>query len=136
MLRLNYRANARRIVALVAIFATVGCGGGGALLPTEAGGGTDTGGEPPVVDNNGGGGDNGGGDDGGGDNGGGTPAPVTVTVSVMPGEDGGFSPGTVTVPVGSTVVWQMVDEDHDVTFDGAAPAGGNIPETEDRKSVV
>ena len=134
MLRLIYPASVRRIVALTALFATVGCGGGGALLPTEAGGGSDNGG----VDNGGGdnsGGDNGGGDNGGGDNGGGTPAPVTVTVSVMPGEDGGFSPGTVTVPVGSTVVWQMVDEDHDVTFDGAAPAGGNIPETDEDESA-
>lgn len=140
MLRLIYPETARRIVALTALLATVGCGGGGAL-PTEAGDGTDSGG----VDNGGGdnsggdgGGDTGGGDTGGGGDDGGSgggQAPVTVTISVMPGEDGGFSPGTVTVPVGSTVVWQMVDEDHDVTFDGAAPAGGNIGETDEDESA-
>ena len=140
MLRLIYPGNARRFFALTALLTTVGCGGGGALLPTEAGGGDDNGG----VDGGAGGGDNSGGGDGGGTDGGGTggggtggggQAPVTVTISVMPGEDGGFSPGTVTVPVGSTVVWQMVDEDHDVTFDGAAPSGGNIGETDEDESA-
>ena len=127
----------RRATAATLLLALAACGGGGALPFDPAEGGT---GQPPI-DNGSGGGDTGGGDGGdggtgGGDGGGGGGSqPVTVTVSVSEGDDGGYSPAGVSVPVGSTVVWQMVDDDHDVTFDGPAPAGGNVPLTEEDGSA-
>lgn len=50
------------------------------------------------------------------------PAPSSATVD---GIDDAFSPSAVTIAVGGTVTWRMVDEEHDVTWSGAAPAGGN-----------
>lgn len=59
-------------------------------------------------------------------------ASVTVTQASSPstatvrGIDDAFSPSTVTIAAGGTVTWTMVDEEHDVTWTGPAPAGGNI----------
>ena len=126
---MRWTRSARRATALMILLAAAACGGGGAL-PTEAGTGGETGGPD-------GGGVDDGGSVGGGDNGGGTggetPAPVTVTVIV--GESG-FQPGTVTIPVGSTVVWQVIDNHHDVTFVGSAPSGGDIPDTDEGESAA
>jgi plastocyanin len=64
-----------------------------------------------------------------------TTASITVTASAAPpsaptsatvqGVDDAFSPSAVTIAAGGTVTWTMVDEEHDVTWTGAAPAGGN-----------
>ncbi len=39
-----------------------------------------------------------------------------------------FSPQSVTVPVGGTVTWQFSESVHNVKFNGAAPAGGDVPD--------
>jgi plastocyanin len=41
----------------------------------------------------------------------------------------------VTIAVGGTVTWVMTDHDHDVTFTGPQPPGGNIAETEKGEPV-
>jgi plastocyanin len=41
----------------------------------------------------------------------------------------------VTIAAGGTVTWVMTDHDHDVTFTGAQPPAGNIPETEEGESA-
>ena len=51
------------------------------------------------------------------------PAPVNATVQ---GVEDAFTPSSVTITPGGTVTWTMVDEEHDVTFTGAAPPGGSI----------
>jgi len=51
--------------------------------------------------------------------------PLTATVN---GSKAGFAPLTATVAAGGTVTWRMDDEEeHDVVWEGSAPAGGNIP---------
>ena len=64
-----------------------------------------------------------------------TTASVTVTapsgpsapsIATVQGVDDAFTPQAVTIAAGGTVTWTMVDEEHDVTWTGAAPAGGNI----------
>jgi plastocyanin len=52
--------------------------------------------------------------------------PSTATVST-PGES--FSPQTVTIAAGGSVTWNISGATHNVTFNGAAPTGGNIPDT-------
>lgn len=39
-----------------------------------------------------------------------------------------FSPGTITIQQGQAVTWQFSGAVHNVTFTGAVPAGGNIPD--------
>jgi trimeric autotransporter adhesin len=63
-----------------------------------------------------------------------TPPPPPASVSVQGIEDA-FSPSAVTIPVGGTVTWTMVDEEHDVTWTGAAPAGGNTGRIDDDESA-
>jgi plastocyanin len=46
-----------------------------------------------------------------------------------------FSPSTVTIPAGGTVTWQFSGATHNVTFTGAAPSGGNIPDTSPGNAV-
>ena len=54
------------------------------------------------------------------------PQPGNVTVTT-PNQT--FSPSTVTIAAGGTVLWQFSGSTHNVTFSGLAPAGGNIPDT-------
>jgi len=54
------------------------------------------------------------------------PQPGNVTVTT-PNQT--FSPSTVTIGVGGSVLWQFSGATHNVTFSGPAPAGGNIPDT-------
>ena len=131
---------ARRATALAILLALAACGGGGAL-PTEADDGGDpgsdgggpAGGSGGSGDGTGGGtGGTGGGTGGSGGSGGEAPAPTVVTVLV--GESG-FQPGRITIPVGSTVVWRVIDNHHDVTFVSAAPAGGDVPDTDEGESA-
>lgn len=64
-----------------------------------------------------------------------------ATVTVTAGTQGGnsatvrglehaFSPASVTIAPGGTVTWIMVEDEHDVTWTGAAPPQGNIPKTD------
>ncbi|MDQ3949804.1 MAG: hypothetical protein M3282_05615, partial [Gemmatimonadota bacterium] len=41
-----------------------------------------------------------------------------------------FSPSDVAILTGGSVTWQFSEARHNVTFQGAAPAGGNIPDQE------
>lgn len=60
-------------------------------------------------------------------------APATATVN---GSKAGLAPSSVTVAAGGTVTWTMDgQEEHDVVWDGAAPAGGNIPRMEKGSSA-
>lgn len=59
-------------------------------------------------------------------------APSTATVQ---GVEDAFSPSAVTIAAGGTVSWTMVDEEHDVTWTGAAPPGGSIPRIDDDESA-
>jgi len=60
-------------------------------------------------------------------NNGGPPSGSAVTVTT-PNET--FSPSDVTIPTGGSVTWQFSQARHNVTFQGASPAGGNIPDQE------
>jgi plastocyanin len=60
------------------------------------------------------------------------PAPVNATVQ---GVEDAFTPSSVTITPGGTVTWTMVDEEHDVTFTGAAPPGGSIGRIDDDESA-
>ena len=61
------------------------------------------------------------------------PQPGNVTVTT-PNQT--FSPPTVTIASGGTVLWQFSGSTHNVTFAGAAPAGGNIPDTQPGNAVA
>lgn len=60
------------------------------------------------------------------------PAPTNATVQ---GVEDAFTPSSVTITPGGMVTWTMVDEEHDVTWTGAAPAGGNIGKMDRGQSV-
>jgi plastocyanin len=47
-----------------------------------------------------------------------------------------FSPDDVSIPPGGVVVWQFSGTTHNVTFEGSAPPGGNIPDTAPGNSVA
>ena len=64
-----------------------------------------------------------------------TPTPPTPSAVTVSAEDHSFAPSSVTIPAGGTVTWKMTDDEHDVTWDGPAPPGGNIPKTEEGASV-
>jgi len=59
---------------------------------------------------------------------------VSVTRSSAPGSNVvttvgvTFSPASLTIPVGDSVTWRIEGAVHNVTFSGAVPAGGNIPD--------
>ena len=61
--------------------------------------------------------------------------PSAPTSAAVQGIDDAFAPSAVTISTGGTVTWTMVDEEHDVTWTGAAPAGGNIPRIDKGSSV-
>ncbi|HEX8359236.1 MAG TPA: Ig-like domain-containing protein [Longimicrobium sp.] len=74
-------------------------------------------------------------------------ATATVNVTATPQGGGGgsatvrglehaFSPSSVTITPGGTVTWTMVDDEHDVTWTGAAPPQGNIPKMDEGDSVT
>jgi plastocyanin len=53
---------------------------------------------------------------------------VVPATAAVRGSRAGFAPLTATVAAGGTVTWTMDgEEEHDVVWEGAAPAGGNIP---------
>lgn len=64
-----------------------------------------------------------------------TVAPAPASSATVQGVEDAFSPSTVAITAGGTVTWTMVDEEHDVTWTGAAPPGGNIPRIDDDESA-
>jgi plastocyanin len=61
--------------------------------------------------------------------------PTAPTNATVQGVEDAFSPSTVTITTGGTVTWTMVDEEHDVTWTGAAPPGGNTGRIDDDEAV-
>jgi plastocyanin len=57
-------------------------------------------------------------------------APPTGSTATVTTPNETFSPATLSIPVGGTVTWQFSQARHNVTFQGTAPAGGNIPDQE------
>jgi plastocyanin len=68
--------------------------------------------------------------------GGTTPPPTGGSSATVRGLEHAFSPASVTITPGGTVTWVMVDDEHDVTWTGAAPPGGNIPKMDEGESVT
>jgi plastocyanin len=65
----------------------------------------------------------------------GTPAPPAPSTATVSAGDHAFAPSAVTIAAGGTVTWRMTDDEHDVTWTGPTPAGGNIPKTDEGVSV-
>lgn len=63
------------------------------------------------------------------------PPPTAPSAATVQGVEDAFSPSSVTIAAGGTVTWTMVDEEHDVTWTGAAPTGGNIGRIDRGQSV-
>ena len=59
------------------------------------------------------------------------PPPPAITNAIVKTPGRVFSPQTVTISVNGTVQWQITDERHNVTFTGATPPGGSIPDSRD-----
>lgn len=99
-----------------------GCGGGGAapVTGTDPGGGTET---PPGTP----------GTPGTPGNPGNPAQPGTT--AVIEGIDDAFRPRDVAIATGGTVTWKMIDEEHDVTWNGAAPTLGNIGKMDEGEEV-
>jgi trimeric autotransporter adhesin len=72
-------------------------------------------------------------------------ATAVVTVQAPPPSGGGaatvttpnraFAPSSVTIPAGGTVTWQFSEAVHNVTFGGATPTGGNVPDVQPGNAV-
>lgn len=70
-------------------------------------------------------------------------AEAAITVNAAPPPSGvvvttpnlTFEPATVTVAPGTTVTWSITETTHNVTFTGAAPPDGSIPDTPPGTSV-
>lgn len=63
------------------------------------------------------------------------PPPTQPSTAEVQGVDDAFRPSAVTIQVGGTVTWRMVDEEHDVAWSGSAPTGGNIGKMDRGESV-
>jgi plastocyanin len=61
--------------------------------------------------------------------------PAAPTNAAVQGVEDAFSPSAVIITPGGTVTWTMVDEEHDVTWTGAAPPGGNTGRIDDDESA-
>jgi plastocyanin len=55
-------------------------------------------------------------------------APPSGSTATVTTPNATFSPSEITIPTGGSVTWQFSDARHNVTFQGAAPTGGNIPD--------
>lgn len=97
---------------LLAIGVTA-CGGGGAAVgpatpPSTASGGTTTTPAAPTPA---------------------TPSTPAPSGSVVTTSGTSFTPATVTIATGATVVWNIAGATHNVTFGANKPTGGDIPDT-------
>lgn len=63
------------------------------------------------------------------------PPPSAPSAATVQGVEDAFTPSSVTIAAGGTVTWTMVDEEHDVTWTGAGPTGGNIGRIDRGQSV-
>jgi plastocyanin len=63
------------------------------------------------------------------------PAPAAPSTAAVQGVEDAFSPSAVRIAVGGTVTWTMADEEHDVTWTGAAPPGGSTGRIDDDEAV-
>ncbi len=102
------RTRLRTLACIGAIVFTSACGGGGAAVGPSAA-------VPAVTP-------------------GGTTAPPTPTPSVPSGNlvataGTSFTPASITVVPGSTVVWQIAGATHNVTFGANKPTGGDVGDT-------
>ncbi len=57
-----------------------------------------------------------------------TAPPPTGSTATVSTPNATFSPAEVTIAAGGTVTWQISGSRHNVTFQGAAPTGGSIPD--------
>jgi plastocyanin len=62
-------------------------------------------------------------------------APPANSSATVQGVEDAFTPSTVTIAPGGTVTWTMDDEEHSVTWTGAAPPGGNTGRIDDDEAV-
>ena len=60
----------------------------------------------------------------------GTPPPPPPPGAVVTAANREFTPDPVDIAVGETVTWEFSDDVYNVTFDGPAPPGGNIPDSD------
>lgn len=112
------------LALLLAAALAGGCGGGGAapVTGTDPGGGeTPPGGTPGTP---------------------GTPStptppstPPPPSTATIEGIEDAFRPRDVSIATGGTVTWKMIDEEHDVTWNGAGPALGNISKMDEGEEV-
>lgn len=114
------------LALVLAAVLLAGCGGGGAAPVTgaESGGGTGTPpGTPPGTPS--------------APAQPGTPAapPGGISTATIEGVEDAFRPADVTIAAGGTVTWRMIDEEHDVQWKDAAPAGGSIGKMDRGQSV-
>lgn len=65
-----------------------------------------------------------------------TPAGTLPMSATVKGLGHAFVPAQVKIAAGGTVTWTMVDEEHDITWQGAAPPGGNIPKMDEGESAT
>jgi plastocyanin len=56
--------------------------------------------------------------------------PPSGSAAIVTTPNATFSPSDITIPTGGSVTWQFSEARHNVTFQGAAPTGGNIPDQE------
>jgi plastocyanin len=56
-----------------------------------------------------------------------TPPPSGSTATVTT-PNATFSPSDITIAAGGSVTWQFSEARHNVTFQGTAPTGGNVPD--------
>jgi plastocyanin len=57
-------------------------------------------------------------------------APPSGSAATVTTPSATFSPADVTIPIGGSITWQFSEARHNVTFQGAAPTGGNVPDQE------
>jgi plastocyanin len=57
-----------------------------------------------------------------------TAPPPSGSTATITTPNATFSPSDVTIPAGGSVTWQFSGARHNVTFQGTAPSGGNVPD--------
>jgi plastocyanin len=57
-----------------------------------------------------------------------TPPPPSGSTVTVTTPSATFNPSDVAIPVGGSVTWRFSEARHNVTFQGTAPTGGNVPD--------